>query len=120
MVLVGLVAMGSCLAMASAREDTFILLIAVFAFLLGLSAMGWNGVYLTLLSESVPMHAAATAMGASLTIAFVGMFLVSPLFGLVADLTGSYAASWLGLAGWAVVGVVLGLLGRQPREGAKS
>jgi MFS family permease len=74
MVLVGLVAMGSCLAMASAREDTFILLIAVFAFLLGLSAMGWNGVYLTLLSESVPMHAAATAMGASLTIAFVGCF----------------------------------------------
>ncbi len=54
------------------------------------------------------------------TLVQVGMFLVSPLFGLVADLTGSYSASWLGLAGWAVVGVVLGLLGRQPREGAKS
>ncbi len=54
------------------------------------------------------------------TLVQVGMFLVSPLFGLVADLTGSYAASWLGLAGWAVVGIVLGLLARQPREGAKS
>ena len=118
MVLVGLVAMGSCLAMASAGEDTLIPFVAVFAFLLGLSAMGWNGVYLTLLSESVPMHAAATAMGASLTIAFTGMFLASPLFGLVADLTGSYGASWLGLAGWTVVGVVLGLLAREPREGA--
>jgi len=119
MALVGLVAMGSCLAMASAQEDTLIPLVAVFAFLLGLSAMGWNGVYLTLLAESVPMHAAATAIGASLTIAFVGMFLASPLFGLAADLTGSYGAPWLGLAGWALVGVLLGFLVREPREGAK-
>ena len=116
MLLVGLVAVGSCLAMASVGKGTAIPLVAALAFLLGLSAMGWNGLYLTRLSESVPMHAAATAMGASLTIAFVGMFLASPLFGLVADLTGSYAASWLGLAGWTVVGVVLGVLAREPRE----
>ena len=119
MLLVGLVAMASCLAMASVGEGTVIPLVAALAFLLGLSAMGWNGLYLTLLSESVPMHAAATAMGASLTIAFVGMFLASPLFGLAADLTGSYGASWLGLAGWTVVGIALGFLAREPQEGAK-
>ncbi len=119
LLLVGLVAMGSCLALAFAREGTVIPLVAVFAFLLGCSAMGWNGVYLTLLSESVPMNAAATAMGASLTIAFVGMFLAAPLFGLVADLTGSYGASWLGLAGWTAVGIALGLLVREPGKGAK-
>jgi ACS family hexuronate transporter-like MFS transporter len=119
MLLVGLVAMGSCLAMASVGEGTVIPLVAALAFLLGLSAMGWNGLYLTRLSESVPMHAAATAMGASLTIAFVGMFLVSPLFGLAADLTGSYGVSWLGLAGWTVVGIALGFLAREPHEGAK-
>ena len=119
MLLVGLVAMGSCLAMASVGEGTVIPLVAALAFLLGLSAMGWNGLYLTRLSESVPMHAAATAMGASLTIAFVGMFLASPLFGLAADLTGTYGASWLGLAGWTVVGIALGFLAREPHEGAK-
>jgi MFS transporter, ACS family, hexuronate transporter len=119
MLLVGLVAMASCLTMASVGEGTVIPLVAALAFLLGLSAMGWNGLYLTLLSESVPMHAAATAMGASLTIAFVGMFLASPLFGLAADLTGSYGASWLGLAGWTVVGIALGFLAREPQEGAK-
>ncbi len=54
------------------------------------------------------------------TLVQVGMFLVSPLFGLVADLTGSYAASWLGLAGWTAFGIMLGLLAREPREGAKS
>ena len=115
--LVGLIAMGSCLVLAPSREDTLIPFIVVSAFLLGLSAKCWNGVYLTLLSESVPLHAAATAMGAGLTVAFIWMSLASPLFGLVADLTGSYGVSWLGLAGWAVVGVVLGLLAHEPPEG---
>jgi MFS family permease len=120
LLLVGLIAMGSCLAMTFAGEETVIPLVVIFAFLLGCSAMGWNGVYLTLLSESVPIHAAATAMGASLTIAFVGMFLAAPLFGLVADLTGSYGASWLGLAGWATFGIALVLLAREPGGRTKS
>jgi MFS transporter, ACS family, hexuronate transporter len=119
LLLVGLVAMGSCLAMAFTGEGTVIPLVVVFAFLLGCSAMGWNGLYLTLLSESVPIQAAATAIGASLTISFVGMFFATPLFGFIADLTGSYGASWLGLAGWTVVGIALGFLAREPHEGAK-
>ncbi|MDP9474774.1 MAG: MFS transporter [Actinomycetota bacterium] len=119
MLLVGLVAAASCLAMVFTKEGIAIPLVAIFAFLLGCSVMGWNGLYLTLLAESVPIHAAATAMGASLTIAFVGMFFASPLFGLVADLTGSYAASWLGLAGWTVVGTVLGTLARETQESPK-
>ncbi len=59
--------------------------------------------FTALLSESVTMHATATAMGTSLTISFAGMFFASPLFGLAADLPGSYGASWLGLAGWTAV-----------------
>jgi predicted MFS family arabinose efflux permease len=110
MLLVGLVAMASCLAMAFAGEGVAIPLVALFAFLLGCSAMGWNGLYLTLLAESVPIQAAATAIGASLTIAFVGMFFASPLFGLVVDRTSSYGASWLGLAAWTTIGIALGFL----------
>lgn len=85
--------------------------------------MDQNVLYLTRLFESAPMYAAATAMCTSLTIAFVGVFLASPLFGLVADPSASYDASQLSLAGWAVVGVVLGVLARaprEPREGPKS
>lgn len=117
MLLVGLIAMTSCLAMAFAGEGTALPFVVILAFLLGCSTMGWNGLYLTLLSESVPIRAAATAMGASLTIPFVGMFFASPLFGLVADLTGSYEASWLGLVGWVAIGTALALLVREPREG---
>jgi MFS-type transporter involved in bile tolerance (Atg22 family) len=58
-------------------------------------------------------------MGASLTIAFVGKFCASPLFGLVADLTGSYDASWLTLAGWVAIGTPLILLVREPQEGGE-
>jgi hypothetical protein len=42
-----------------------------------------------------------------------------PLFGLVADLTGSYDASWLTLAGWVAIGTPLILLVREPQEGGE-
>jgi hypothetical protein len=37
---------------------------------------------------------------------------VPPVFGLVADHTGSYAWSWLALAGWAAAGFGVALLVR--------
>ena len=113
MLLVGLIAIGSCIVMAFVGQETFLPLIIVLAFILGCSAMGWNGLYMTLVAELVPLRAAATALGASLTVAFVGM-LLTPAFGLVADLTGSYGASWLLLAGWIAVGTALGLLIKDP------
>jgi hypothetical protein len=90
-----------------------------YAFVL-MGVRGSAASYLALsLHEEVGLSVVAAAMGASLTIAFVGMFLTSPLFGLAADLTGSYGASWLGLVGWTVVGIALGFLARKPHEGAK-
>lgn len=115
LLIAALLATVSCLALAFVGENVSIFAAGVLALLLGSSAAGWNGVYLTLLSESVPINAAATAIGASLTIAFLGMFLASPLFGLLADVTGSYGPSWLCLAGWSVVGVLLGCLAKEPR-----
>ena len=91
---------------------------ALLAVLLGASAMGWNGLHLTYITESVGLGGAATGIGASLTIAFVGAFLAPPLFGLAADLTGSYRYSWLALAAWAAVGTAMALLVREPRRGA--
>ena len=73
MLLVGLVAMGSCLAMASVGEGQYSPRRGP-RLSPGPLRDGLERPYLTRLSESVPMHAAATAMGASLTIAFVGMF----------------------------------------------
>ena len=44
------------------------------------------------------------------------MFFASPLFDLLANLTGSYDASWLALAGWITIGTALRLLIQEPRE----
>ena len=83
--------------------------LAILAFLLGLSCMGWNALYITLTAEVVPVQNAATAVGASTTVTFTGMLSVPPVFGLIADHTGSYAWSWLTLAAWAVVGLLVSL-----------
>ncbi len=113
MLLVGMIAVAASLAMAFAGRGLPVLSIPILAFLLGSSAMGWNALYLTLVSEAVGTHAAATAMGASLTVSFIGAFVTPPLFGLAADWTGSYQLSWMGLAVWAAAGTALGLLVRE-------
>jgi MFS family permease len=87
--------------------------LAGFAALLGLSGMGWNAVYVTLTAETVPVQHAATAVGVSTTITFTGMFVGTPLFGVLIDRSGGYELPWLVLAGWALVGTAVVLTGRR-------
>ena len=103
-------AVAACVAMAAAGHGAAggPALVAV-AFLLGLSCMGWNALYITLSAEVVPIQHAATAVGAGTTITFIGMFAVPPVFGLIADHTGTYAWSWLALAAWSAIGVAIAL-----------
>jgi MFS family permease len=91
--------------------------LAALAFLLGLSCLGWNALYITLTAETVPVQNAATAVGTGTTITFTGMFAIPPLFGLLADHTGSYSWSWLALGGLALAGLGVGLLIRDSQAG---
>jgi MFS family permease len=116
MVACGLLTLVACVAMSSVHGSPPLVLVAALAFLLGLAAMGWNALYLTLVSDQVPVRSAATSIGAGLTISFSGMFIVTPLFGLVADHAGSYAPAWLALAAWALIGTALGLGIRETRR----
>jgi len=110
MALAGALAVASCLAMALLGHGAVGLPgLATIAFLLGLSCMGWNALYITLSAEAVPIENAATAVGTGTSITFVGMFAVPPAFGLVADHTGSYAWSWLALGGFTLLGTLVGL-----------
>ena len=111
----GALTVATCAAMSFVRGAPPIALVAVLAFLLGTAAMGWNALYLTLVSDQVPVRAAATAIGAGLTVSFTGMFLATPIFGLIADRAGSYQTSWLALAGWALLGMLCGLGIRERR-----
>ena len=114
-VMVGMGALAVLVAFAFAFTGarTPLPVLALLSFLLGLSTLGWNALSITVISESVPIEAAATATGANLSIAFIAMFAISPLFGLLADRLGGYSVSWLALGGWCVLGVLAGLLIRE-------
>ena len=105
---VGVLAVAACAAMALlAHGRPPLALLVLLAFLLGLTTMGWNALYITLSSEVTP-HRAATVVGAGTTVTFTGMLIVTPLFGSIADHAGSYTPAWLALAAWSALGAVIG------------
>jgi cyanate permease len=112
MAMAGVVGVLSSLGMAwAAQRGAAGVVLAGVVLLLGLGCLGWNALYITLTAESAPEGFAATAVGAGTTITFTGMAL-APLFGLIADRTGSYRWSWLALAAWALVGTAAVLIAR--------
>ena len=62
---------------------------------LGLTAVGWNGVYLAEVSRAVPMDKVGLATGGVLMFTFVGVVLGPSTFGAVVAATGSYASAFI-------------------------
>ena len=69
--------------------------IVVLAFLFGSCALGWNGMYHTLLVELAGKDQAGIGTGVSLSIGFLGVLLGPPFFGYIVDHTGTYFYGWL-------------------------
>lgn len=119
MVQAGTLAVLASLAMAVfGHGHPALALLMVLAFCLGLTTMGWNALYITLASELAPDHP-ATAVGAGTTVTFTGMLVVTPIFGAIADHTGSYQAAWIALAAWCALGTLVALSVRD-RAGVRS
>jgi predicted MFS family arabinose efflux permease len=114
MVLAGAIAVPCCLALGSAGERALPLALALLTGGLGISLLGWNGLYVALVAESAPSQAAATDVAAGLTVTYLGSFAILPLFGLLLEWNGSYQAFWGALAGWTALGMALGCLIREP------
>ncbi|MBI3965400.1 MAG: MFS transporter [Chloroflexi bacterium] len=74
------------------------IVLAITVFLVGLTAVGWHGIRAALVPELVSSHNKGLAVGYSHSLAELGPIFGPPLFGLAADLTGSYRLSWLILA----------------------
>jgi predicted MFS family arabinose efflux permease len=62
----------------------------------GMLLLGWNGLYSTLVAESLRSGGAATAMGMSMTGLYATSMLAPPLFGWLVDHS-SYRAAWAAL-----------------------
>jgi MFS family permease len=68
-------------------------------FIFGIGAVGWNALALTWAGESVPAENSGLAMTTVTSLIYVGAVLHPPIFGLIADQTGSLTYGWLWLGG---------------------
>lgn len=87
------------------------------AVLLGVAALGYSGLMLTLVGESARRSGVATAVGFNLTLGYAGFVGGAPLFGALAD-QGGYGAAWLATAAAFLVALALLAPVREPTRAA--
>jgi MFS transporter, ACS family, hexuronate transporter len=106
----GLLAMGSLVILLLMPPGTPYAVLAAVIALFGMSGMGWGGVYQTLAGELAGQESAGLGTGIATTFFQVGSMVSPPLFGYLADVTGTYTVSWGMLVLCLLLGI--GLLGR--------
>jgi predicted MFS family arabinose efflux permease len=81
-------------------------LVTVLSILFGISAFAWTGILGTLVIEVVGPESAGSAISLVQVLSTPATLLAPPLFGVLADLSGSYRASWLVLTLISMVGLI--------------
>lgn len=90
--------LGALLLLATPRSaPTGVLVVA--AAVAGLALIGYQGLWVTMIAEAAGPERAGAAMGFAITFVTISIASSPPLYGLVADATGSYRAIWAALAG---------------------
>ncbi|HEX2987370.1 MAG TPA: MFS transporter [Chloroflexota bacterium] len=107
--IVGALTMSMSVLFASLGPGHPLWALGLSAFCFGVTAVGWNGVYNALLTETVGSQYAATGVGLTMTLTELGTISGPPLFGLVLDVTASYQVAWLFLAVMAAIGTLAAL-----------
>lgn len=92
---IGLIAAGTSLAIAFLSPGSSLWLIGGVMVLMGFSAMGWPGIFLTLVAELAEPAQVGSAFGLCVGIVSVGVIFGPPLFGVIVDRTGSYSSAWM-------------------------
>lgn len=104
-IIVALTVCGSLVA-ALIPATTPLWLVVILAMLFGVSAFAWTGILGTLVIEIVGAESAGSAISLVQGLATPATLLASPLFGLLADVSGSYRASWLVLTLISTIGLL--------------
>ncbi len=91
-------------------------LVYVMMILLGATALGFGGIFITMLGEMAGPEAAGFASGFLGTIMALGGLSGPPVYGFIVDATGSFEAAWLLMGACAVVCVVLLLFLREKKS----
>ncbi|GBD29746.1 Hexuronate transporter [bacterium HR32] len=89
---------------------------ASLALVAGFTLLGWNGLYVTLISE-LAWAAGAVVVGLSMTVLYVFTMLAPPAFGWAVERAGgSYTAAWLGVVALQLAAAVTVLSVRRARR----
>jgi MFS family permease len=75
-----------------------VILVLAVLVVFGMSAVGWNGVYLAEVARQAPPGMASIATGGTLAFTFFGVVLGPPVFGAISGFFGSYRAGYIALA----------------------
>ncbi|TFF27317.1 MFS transporter [Jiella endophytica] len=110
--LAALMAAGSAAVALIGSAAPLPIVVAIF-MLLGLSAVGWNGVYLSEIAGRSPPNAAGSVTGTAMFITFAGVLFGPTLFSLAHGVLGSYIASYGLLAAFGVAGGALAIAARR-------
>lgn len=81
--------------------------------LYGATALGWQGLHFSLLTELSPPGLEGRVVGLGLVFTSIGIATAPPIFGLVVERSGSYTTGWLLLAGVFALGLSLLALVRE-------
>jgi MFS transporter, ACS family, hexuronate transporter len=91
--LVSLIFLATLILALDVKLPTFILI--AILFILGASAIGWNGVYHAFIGEISSREMAGRATGLTMAIVFAGAVVGPVLFGKIVDMYRSYNLAWL-------------------------
>lgn len=107
LVMNGLVTCVATLALSMLPTRPSWALLVVVALVLGASAIGWNGLFITLASELADPDHQGRTVGVCLIFGYSGIILGGPFFGLIVDRTGSFRIAWLAVAAVTLLGSFL-------------
>lgn len=96
--LVGAIATAAFGVFGSLDRQAPVWLVFATTIVLGFTAVGHQGVGLTLMGECIGKELTGTATGFGQSLSFCGAMLAAPGFGFVVDRYGSFAYAWFGLA----------------------
>lgn len=83
-----------------------LIFILIIGFLFGSVGRGWNGLYFSAVSKQVGDKDTGMGVGFSLLFVRIGIILGPPIFGLIADKTGSYSFSWLLMGIYTIIALI--------------
>lgn len=84
--------------------------LAVVCAALGLTGVGWNGVYLAEVARAMPIEKVGSATGGVMMFTFLGIVVGPSSFGAVVAVSGSYTPAFLAVGGLVLATVVVLLL----------